>query len=63
MAAEHYTLECAKAAARVPASHILGPGKAKAFHEAYRQGQGSLRQLAERFGTSVGMVQRNTRNL
>jgi hypothetical protein len=31
VAAEHYTLECAKAAARVPASHILGPGKAKSF--------------------------------
>lgn len=25
---------------------------------AYRQGQGSLRQLAARFGTSIGSVQR-----
>jgi DNA invertase Pin-like site-specific DNA recombinase len=30
----------------------------RAIGEAYRQGQGSLRQLAARFGTSVGMVQR-----
>jgi DNA invertase Pin-like site-specific DNA recombinase len=31
--------------------------------QAYRQGLGSLRQLAARFRTSVGMVQRCTRTL
>lgn len=41
-----------------PARVYLSPDGKKAIGEAYRKGDGSLRQLAARFGTSVGMVQR-----
>ena len=34
------------------------PDVKRAIGEAYRNDEGSLRQLAARFGTSVGMVQR-----
>jgi len=44
-----------------PPRTFLTPDVRKSSGEAYRQGQGSLRQLAARFGTSVGMVQRCTR--
>jgi DNA invertase Pin-like site-specific DNA recombinase len=46
-----------------PPLTFLAPEERIAIAEAYRQGQGSLRQLAARFCTSVGMVQRCTRNL
>jgi len=42
---------------RPPRTH-LSPEMRKAIALAYRQGQGSLRQLAARFGTSVGSIQR-----
>jgi len=47
---------------RLPRTY-LAQEERRAIAEAYRQGLGSLRQLAARFGTSVGMVQRCTRNL
>jgi DNA invertase Pin-like site-specific DNA recombinase len=46
-----------------PPRTYLDQEERKAIAEAYRQGLGSLRQLAGRFGTSVGMVQRCMRNL
>lgn len=46
-----------------PPRTYLDQEERKAIAEAYRQGLGSLRQLAARFGTSVGMVQRCMRNL
>jgi DNA invertase Pin-like site-specific DNA recombinase len=42
---------------RPPHTH-LSPRDTKHPAPAYRQGQGSLRQLAARFGTSIGSVQR-----
>jgi len=42
---------------RPPRTH-LSPEVRKVIAEAYRNEEGSLRQLAARFGTSVGMVQR-----
>jgi len=47
---------------RLPRTY-LDQEERKAIAEAYRQGLGSLRQLAARFGTSVGTVQRCMRNL
>jgi DNA invertase Pin-like site-specific DNA recombinase len=41
-----------------PPRTYLSPEDRKAIAEAHRQRQGSLRQLAARFGTSMGMVQR-----
>ena len=41
-----------------PPRRYLGPDTRKAVAQAYRKGEGSLRQVAVRFGTSVGMVQR-----
>jgi DNA invertase Pin-like site-specific DNA recombinase len=41
-----------------PPRTYLAQEERRAIGEAYRQGQGSLRQLAVRFSTSVGMVQR-----
>ena len=46
-----------------PPRTYLSPDVRKAIGEAYRNEEGSLRQLAARFGTSVGMVQRCMRNL
>ena len=45
---------------RLPRTY-LAQEERRAIAEAYRQGLGSLRQLAARFGTSVGMVQRYIR--
>ena len=44
-----------------PPRTFLTPDVRKSIGEAYRNEEGSLRQLAARFGTSVGMVQRCTR--
>jgi len=41
-----------------PPRTYLSPDTREAVAEAYRNGEGSLRQVAVRFGTSVGMVQR-----
>jgi len=41
-----------------PPRTYLAQETRKAIAKAYRQGKGSLRELAARFGTSVGMVQR-----
>jgi len=41
-----------------PPKTYLAPDTRQVIAEAYRSGEGSLRQLAVRFGTSVGMVQR-----
>jgi DNA invertase Pin-like site-specific DNA recombinase len=41
-----------------PPRTYLAQEERRTIAAAYRQGQGSLRQLAARFGTSVGMVQR-----
>jgi DNA invertase Pin-like site-specific DNA recombinase len=41
-----------------PPSTYLAQEDRRAIAEVCRQGQGSLRQLAARFSTSVGMVQR-----
>jgi len=41
-----------------PPQTYLSSDVRKAIGEAYRNEQGSLRQLAARFGTSVGMIQR-----
>jgi DNA invertase Pin-like site-specific DNA recombinase len=41
-----------------PPRTFLTPDVRKSIGEAYRNEEGSLRQLAARFGTSVGMVQR-----
>ena len=41
-----------------PPRTFLTPDIRKSIGEAYRNEEGSLRQLAARFGTSVGMVQR-----
>ena len=41
-----------------PPRTFLTPAVRKSIGEAYRNEEGSLRQLAARFGTSVGMVQR-----
>jgi len=46
-----------------PPRTFLTPDVRKSIGEAYRNEEGSLRQLAARFGTSVGMVQRCTRTL
>jgi DNA invertase Pin-like site-specific DNA recombinase len=46
-----------KRVGRPPRIH-LSPETRKTIAEAYRNQQGSLRQLAARFGTSVGTVQR-----
>jgi DNA invertase Pin-like site-specific DNA recombinase len=51
-----------KAIGRPPRT-FLTPDVRKAIGVAYRNDEGSLRQLAARFGTSVGMVQRCTRTL
>jgi DNA invertase Pin-like site-specific DNA recombinase len=51
-----------KRVGRPPRTYLDQEGR-KAIAEAYRQGLGSLRQLAARFGTSVGTVQRCMRNL
>ena len=45
---------------RPPRTYLTAEAR-KEIAEAYRHEQGSLRQLAARFGTSVGMVQRCTR--
>jgi DNA invertase Pin-like site-specific DNA recombinase len=41
-----------------PPRTYLSPDTRQVIAEAYRDGDGSLRQVAVRFGTSVGMVQR-----
>jgi DNA invertase Pin-like site-specific DNA recombinase len=41
-----------------PPRTYLSPDTREVIAEAYRKGEGSLRQLAVRFGTSVGMIQR-----
>jgi len=46
-----------------PPRTYLSPEVRQSIGEAYRNEEGSLRQLAARFGTSVGMVQRCTRTL
>jgi len=46
-----------------PPRTYLSPDTREVIAEAYRNEEGSLRQLAARFGTSVGMVQRCMRNL
>ena len=46
-----------------PPRTYLSPAVKQSIGEAYRNEEGSLRQLAARFGTSVGMVQRCTRSL
>jgi hypothetical protein len=40
-------------------STFLTPDVRKSIGEAYRNEEGSLRQLAARFGTSVGTIQRS----
>ena len=42
-----------------PPRTYLTQQERRAIAEAYRQGLGSLRQLAARFGTSVGTIQRS----
>jgi DNA invertase Pin-like site-specific DNA recombinase len=42
-----------------PPRTYLDQEERKAIGEAYRQGLGSLRQLAARFATSVGTIQRS----
>ncbi|MGD1156162.1 MAG: recombinase family protein [Terriglobia bacterium] len=46
-----------------PPRTYLSPEARQSIGEAYRNEEGSLRQLAVRFGTSVGMGQRCTRSL
>jgi DNA invertase Pin-like site-specific DNA recombinase len=46
-----------------PPHTYLSPDLKRAIGEAYRNDEGSLRQLAARFDTSVGMVQRCARSL
>ena len=46
-----------------PPRTYLSPDVRHDIGEAYRNEEGSLRHLAERFGTSVGMVQRCIRTL
>lgn len=46
-----------------PAKTYLSPAARRVIAEAYRNSEGSLRQLAARFGTSVGMIQRCARTL
>jgi DNA invertase Pin-like site-specific DNA recombinase len=41
-----------------PPQTYLSPDARRAIGQAYSNEEGSLRQLAERFGASVGMVQR-----
>ena len=45
-----------------PPRTYLAQDQRRAIADAYRQGQGSFRQLAARFGTSVGMIQRCAKN-
>jgi DNA invertase Pin-like site-specific DNA recombinase len=46
-----------------PPRTYLSPEVRQSIGEAYRNEEGNLRQLAARFGTSVGMVQRCTRTV